>query len=199
MTLLVSVEEFCVRTGSTADRSRIRALLQDASEAVLVEALNEHGQLFVAGTSADTRVENCEGRFYLPQRPVADVASVTVDGVELSTDEYRWEPGGYGRPAVIVARSGGADARFDAAEATVTYTHGWASTPGPVRSVIVGMVRDALGRGDGGQRVTGVQLGQFSEQYANQEQAPEMTLPGPAKSLIDDMCCVSRHASVPVQ
>src|SRR5690606_11233835 len=117
------------------------------------------------------------------------VASVTIDGVALDPTGYRWVGGGNRRHAVIIRRVSGRDDRFTAPEATVTYTHGWAATPGQIVAAIVAMTRDTANRGANGGAVTSETLGPFAEQSEPVSTGPaDMSVPGSTRSLLDRLC-----------
>lgn len=191
---LVSVEDFVHLTGSTAPKPRIKALLVAASSAVLAEA---HGQELVRASSTDTVVFNWEGRFYLPQRPVISIESVTINGIELADDEYRWTAGGNRRHAVIVRRCDGRDASFTAAEATVSYTHGWEELPGQITMAIVALVSGSLATSAGTSVITSMTLGPYSETHQPIAHSADMAVPGSTRSLLERLCGVDGFASVP--
>ena len=186
---LVSVEDFVTITCSAAPTAQIRALLAQASSAVLAEA---RGQQIVAGTSTDVTVRNYEGVFYLPQRPVTAITSVVVNDAELVENvDYRWTPGGNRRPAMIIRQVDGLDVLFDSATATVTYSHGWAELPGQISAAIVAMVANSIATNSGTTVLTGTTIGPFSESYA-------ASVPPNVKDVVDHVCGVDRDTSVPI-
>lgn len=198
MTTLVSAEEYRSITGDTCDDRRLRVLLKHASSAILAEA---HGQEIVSSTSTDTVVFNYEGRFYLPQRPVTNVASVTVNGEELETNDYRWTAGGNRRHAMIIRRYNGLDGVFFQPEATVTYTHGWATVPGQIVMAVVAIVSNLIATQTGTRDLTMRQIGNTQERYAQKLdlQLPDMNVTGSTRAILDKLCEVDQHGSVSVQ
>jgi hypothetical protein len=195
MTLLVSVDEYQAVTGDTCDKGRLTSLLTYASSAILAEA---HGQQIVAGSSTDTIVFNYEGRFYLPQRPVTAVASVTIDGELLDPTGYRWTAGGNRRHATIIRRCDGHDSSFRCAEATVTYSHGWAVVPGQIVMAIVAMVRSAIATDMGTRELVSKTIGGSTDQYATTDRTADMNVAGSTRALLDKLCGVDGFGSVSV-
>lgn len=138
MAALASVEDYEALTGqqlSKEERPRLTLLLGWASDAVLAAA---NDQAIVSTVYEDVTLYNRDGRFWFPQRPVTAVGEVTVDGVTLTEGtDYRWTPGGSGRPALLIRRVSGVDSHWTCPEATVdTVTAGWATVPGPLVSVV---------------------------------------------------------------
>lgn len=132
-------EALAGQTLDDAETARVTLLLDAASEAVLAGA---NGQLIIEDTYTDVTIYNRDGRFWFPQRPVTDVASVEVDGVTLTEDDdYRWTSGGNGRPALLIRRVDGRDSQWTYPEAVVTYTAGWATVPWPIRAAVVATVK----------------------------------------------------------
>jgi hypothetical protein len=187
---LASVESYETVVGpvGAGDRDRVAGLLAMASDAVLEAA---HGQQILAATSSDVTVYAHEGVLYLPQRPVTAVASVEVDGNLIDPDSYRWEPGGRRRHARIIYRSAGADSRWTAPEAVVTYSHGWATVPGPIVAVVCRMAFGALSAGGGGVAVEWRAEDLSEKVDPATVPAADMSITGAAQRTIDAWCGVA--------
>jgi len=193
MAALASVEFYETVTGSCADRGRVEALLAAASDVVRLEA----GQTISAATSTDVVLRNFEGMFYFPQRPVRSVASVTVDGDVVDSDSYRWEAGGDGRHARLIALdSNGDDTDWTVQRATVTYDHGWTAIPGDIAMAVAVMAAGVVS-GAGGPRVTQHSIEGFSESFDGGPN-PDMTLTDSVRATIQRRCGVPRFASVQI-
>lgn len=196
MTQLVSTDEYETITGQPVDNaSQVDALLDIASDAVLT---NAHGQNLTSQEYEDVVLYNHRGRFTFPQRPVTDVASVTIDGTVLTTDEYRFTSGGNRRPAYLIRRVDGVDSEWLDAEATVTYTAGWETLPGQIKSAIVAMVEGRIAAG-GGQVLAAESLGEHREEYSAPLQPVDMSCSDSTQRILDRLCGVDRDPSVMVQ
>lgn len=188
---LAGIEDFELIAGPAADEDRVMRLIEMASDSVLAEA---HGQQIVAGSSTEV-LQPWSGLIWLPQRPVTAVTEVAVDGEVVDPSRYRFTRGAHGRPALLVARRGGADVAWRS-EVTVTYDHGWDPVPGQVRAAVATMVAQVLGL-DGGPARSQRQTGPFMDAYRD-PQTPDMAPTGPTKSMLDTLCRVRSPASVPV-
>lgn len=178
------------------DVARVTRLLEMASDGVLGGA---HGQLIAAGTATIT-ARAWGGRIWLPQRPVRAVTSVVIDDVELVAGvDYRWEPGGDRRPALIIRRRDGGDSIWlSDVEATVTYDYGWVTIPGPIVAIVVSMARAAQDT-EGGPAVTSWSAGEFSERVERSTlQAGDLTPSGAAQATLDRWCGVDGPTTVPI-
>lgn len=198
MTALASIDDYTAITGqapSSAETSRLNRLLEAASESVLAGA---HGQNIVSTVYTAQTVYNRDGRFWLPQRPVTAVASVVVDGVTLTHGtHYRWTPGGDGRPALIIRRVSGVDSVWNTAEASVTYTAGWATVPWPIRAAVCVTAKQVF-QGSAMSPYGAVSpSGDFGETYPASmlDHLPMRLLPSTRK-VIDEWTMVDRASSV---
>ncbi|MEV4908713.1 hypothetical protein AB0N46_29220 [Streptomyces albidoflavus] len=135
---LVTVAELAALLGRTftpAQEAQAQALLDQASS--VVRAYVRQGltratsTLTVSMRRADPVLHQCGGLVTLPQRPVVDVASVSVDGV--STQDW-WQEG-----QEILLRSGAWSSPPTAhrpPQVTVTYTHGFDPVPGDIKAIV---------------------------------------------------------------
>jgi hypothetical protein len=191
--VLASIDDYAAVTGSyPADEGRVHRLLELASDAVLAGA---HGQQIVSGTVTST-VRPWEGVAYLPQRPMTAVASVVADGATVDPSEYRWEPGGNRRPALLIRREDGRDVWWPMGELTVEYTAGWVVVPGQIVAAVVAMVVGTMTAG-GGPAVTQEGAGPFQMSFAP-GQSPDLSLTRSTRRLLDQLCGVDGPSSVPV-
>lgn len=195
---LATTTDYQTLTGQTLDDDetrRVADLLDMASEVVLA---NAHGQLIVSDTYTDVTLYGHEGVFLFPQRPVTAVAAVEVDGVTFTSDDYRWTPGGNGRPAELIKRVSGRDVQWGWHEATVTYTAGWAEVPAQIKAAVVAVVNGVY-RGSTDTLYTSTAGGAPMPEYP----APNLNLLAmkvtPAvQAVIDSVCKVRKPASVAV-
>lgn len=217
MTLLASTDDFQAITGQTLDGSgltRVSTLLGFASDAVLASA---HGQEIVQSESTET-LRQFDGVFYFPQRPVAAVSLVEINGLTVDPSLYRWEAGGNRRPAKLIRRYLGSDYRWGEvaeypwaefpgrypylgrtleAEATVTYTHGWDPIPGQIIGAVVAMVAGVMETG-GGTRVSSEANGTWQAAYET-GQASDFSVSDSTRKLLDRLCGVDGFAFVPAK
>ena len=193
---LASTDDYETITGQPVDNAaQVDALLEIASEAVLAGA---HGQNIIETTYEDATLYNSHGVFRFPQRPVSAVASVTVDGVELSTDDYRFTPGGSRRHAYLIRRVDGFDSTWPDAECVVTYTAGWANVPMVVKAAVVAMAEARIAAA-GGQVLAAETLGGHREEFVQASaQTTDMAVPSSTQKILDRMCGVPRDQSVPI-
>lgn len=198
MTALASTTDYETLTGQhldDAEVTRVGDLLEMASEAVLAGA---HGQNITSQTYTDATLYVHEGRFLFPQRPVTAVSSVVVDGTTYTTDDYRWIPGGDGRPAELIYRVSGYDRPWPYHEAVVTYTAGWATVPFPLRAAVVAMASGAY-RGSTNTVITTTAGGAPIPEYpAINIALTALKLTPAVQAVIDTWCKVRLPASVEV-
>lgn len=166
MTAPVSVSDYQTHTGQTVapeEAARVQDLLETSWDELLAGA---HGQAILSATYTAVTIYNRNGRFWFPQRPVTNVASVVVDGVTLTANtDYRLEVGGQGRPALLVRRINDRDAVFHCPEATVTYTAGWETLPTPLRAVVCTMAKRSYQGSAATPTVEVTPSGAFGESY----------------------------------
>lgn len=190
MTSLATTDNYETVAGpiGSVDRPRVQRLLDMASDAVLGAA---HGQQIVAGVSSGVTVFAHDGVLYLPQRPVTAVAEVMVDGDIVDPSEYRFEAGGQRRHARLIRRSGAADSLWDVPEATVTYSHGWATVPGPIVALVVSLAAGAMSAG-GGPVPIEWHAEDVGEKYdAATVQHGNLTITGAGQKMLDRWCGVA--------
>ncbi|MGE3835250.1 MAG: hypothetical protein AB7H43_10735 [Acidimicrobiia bacterium] len=158
----VDYEELLGVTLEGADVTRVERLLELATQSVLASA---HGQLIAEDVTVDLELIPVDGLIVLPQRPVTAVAEVVYQGSVLGAEDYRWTPGGDGRPAYLIRVVNGFD-RGWTHPVTVTYTHGWATTPEQVVAAVV-FLAAALRRAgdDDGRTVSTESVGSYSVGY----------------------------------
>ncbi|PAX92709.1 hypothetical protein CLM85_18570 [Streptomyces albidoflavus] len=135
---LVTVAELAALLGRTftpAQEAQAQALLDQASSVVRAyvrqDLTRATSTLTVSMRRADPVLHRCGGLVTLPQRPVVDVASVSVDGV--STQDW-WQEG-----QEILLRSGAWSSPPTAhrpPQVTVTYTHGFDPVPGDIKAIV---------------------------------------------------------------
>ncbi|KUL59681.1 hypothetical protein ADL32_19125 [Streptomyces albidoflavus] len=135
---LVTVAELAALLGRTftpAQEAQAQALLDQASSVVRAyvrqDLTRATSTLTVSMRRADPVLHRCGGLVTLPQRPVVDVESVSVDGV--STQDW-WQEG-----QEILLRSGAWSSPPTAhrpPQVTVTYTHGFDPAPGDIKAIV---------------------------------------------------------------
>lgn len=135
---LVTVAELAALLGRTftpAQETQAQALLDQASSVVRAyvrqDLTRATSTLTVSMRRADPVLHRCGGLVTLPQRPVVDIASVSVDGV--STQDW-WQEG-----QEILLRSGSwfsPPTAHRPPQVAVTYTHGFDPVPGDIRAIV---------------------------------------------------------------
>lgn len=209
MSAPVSIADYEAITGlvvaGTDSEARVQALLDRAWSAVLTEA---NGQAIISTTYTDVPLIPFEGVAYLPQRPVTDVASVTLNGDELTADtDYRWVAGGNGRPAKLIRRFGGIDSYWQTlagfpgitsppGEVVVTYTAGWETLPAAIEGIVIAMTRAAFDNG-GSDGVVSETTGPFSATY-DAPRSGAMRLSDADKAEIAAICGIRGPSSVQI-
>lgn len=98
----------------------------------------------------------------LPRRPVAAVASVAVDGVELAESAWEWNPG---RPRVWLLAAPSWAGREPVA--SVTYTGGWTVIPDDIRAVALSVAARVYRSADG---LRSVSIDDYSETRAGSDE-----------------------------
>jgi len=193
---LATIADYEAITGITVpdapspERTRIELLLELGSSAVLAGA---GGQLITQTTNTSVLIQPYEGIGYLPQRPVNSITTVIVEGETLTANtDYRFEPGGYGRPAKLIRRVNGFDSWWTC-ELTVTYVSGWATIPGQVKAIVVAIAKSAVDN-DGGAAPNSIALGGFAQGWDSPQQAG-MALSPLDLSTIAQLCGVQGHGS----
>lgn len=208
---LATTADYEAITGNMLDdpspeRTRVERLLELSESAVLAGA---NGQNIISQDYTSIGIHPFEGVAYLPQRPVSAVDSVVVvnsDGTEttLAADDYRFEPGGNGRPAKLIRRRYGRDDwwSLDERDLLVDYTAGWVSVPGQIIGMQIAMVAGTIA-GNGGPAVISHSetLGGYADtdtyDAAEARQANYALTPSDLATL-DRLCSVANHGSVPV-
>jgi hypothetical protein len=210
MTALASITDYEAITGltvaETSDEARVTRLLELASDAVLASAA---GQAIASDTYTNEVIRPHEGVGYFTQRPVTAVAEVTLNG-ELLVEgtDYRWTPGGNGRPAKLIRQWGGVDHYWSAYagfvgftgttdEILVTYTAGWDPIPGQIIAIVVAMAK-AMFDGGGDRQATSETVGPFSTSYA-EVRSTSLALTDADQQVIDALCGVRAPGSVTIR
>ena len=194
MATLASIADYETITGETvpaapnAQRTRIEGLIALASEAVLAGA---HGQLIEQATYTAVTLNTHDGIAYLPQRPVTAIASVVVDGITLAPTDYRWTPGGFGQPALLIRQVDGLDARWTS-RPIATFTAGWSPVHGQIRAAIVSMVVSSMEVGGGSPATQHSETaGPFTVQdsYVGvEQQQANLALTASTQAVLDRLC-----------
>jgi hypothetical protein len=136
---LVTVADFATRLGRTftpQQELQAQALLDDASSVVRAYVRQDITRATTTDVftmrRADPLLHRCGGVVTLPQRPVVDIASVSVDGT--TTSDW-WQ-----EDSDILVRAWTWDhppAAHRAPQVTVTYTHGWDPVPGNIQAIVM--------------------------------------------------------------
>lgn len=136
---LVTVADFAARLGRTftpAQELQAQALLDDASSVVRAHIRLDISRATTTDTftmrRADPLLHRCGGVVTLPQRPVVDIAAVTVNGT--ATQDW-WQEGDE-----VLVRAWSWDqppAAHRAPQVAVTYTHGWDPVPGEIQAIVM--------------------------------------------------------------
>jgi hypothetical protein len=124
------------RTFTPEQELQAQALLDQASAVVRAYVRQDITQATTTDTFTMRRVNpvlyRCTGAVTLPQRPVTDIDSVTVNGTV--TQDW-WQDGND-----LLLRSAAWDqppAANRPPQVTVTYTHGWDEVPGDIRAIVL--------------------------------------------------------------
>lgn len=124
------------RTFTTEQEAQAQALLDQASSIVRAYVRQDITQATTTDTftmrRADPLLHRCGGVVTLPQRPVVDVDTVSVNGTAV-TDW--WQEG-----SDLLVRAwawGQPPAAHRAPQVTVTYTHGWDPVPGDIQAIVM--------------------------------------------------------------
>jgi hypothetical protein len=136
---LVTVADLATRLGRTftpQQELQAQALLDDASSVVRAYVRQDITRATTTDVftmrRADPLLHRCGGVVTLPQRPVVDIASVSVDGT--ATSDW-WQ-----EDSDILVRAWTWDhppAAHRAPQVTVTYTHGWDPVPGDIQAIVM--------------------------------------------------------------
>lgn len=195
MATLASIDDYEALTGSleTPDVARVRRLLELASDAVLARA---HGQNIISQEYEDVVLYNHDGRFWFPQRPVTNVASVVVDGETIDPSSYRFTSGGDGRPALLIRRCEGRDVSWHCPEATATFTAGWDPIHGQLVASVVATAHGAYNSSDATTQTVTPEGQAISSFPSVSLAALTMKLQPSVCKVIDDLTKVDGPASV---
>lgn len=124
------------RTFTPEQEAQAQALLDQASSIVRAYVRQDITQATTTDTftmrRADPLLHRCGGVVTLPQRPVVDVDTVSVNGTAV-TDW--WQEG-----SDLLVRAwawDGPPAAHRAPQVTVTYTHGWDPVPGDIQAIVM--------------------------------------------------------------
>ncbi|MFM9703595.1 hypothetical protein [Streptomyces galilaeus] len=136
---LVTVADLAARLGRTltpTQELQAQALLDDASSVVRAYVRLDITRATTTDTftmrRADPLLHRCGGVVTLPQRPVVDIASVSVNGTAM-TDWWQDDN-------EILVRAWAWDqppAAHRPPQVTVTYTHGWDPVPGDIQAIVM--------------------------------------------------------------
>jgi hypothetical protein len=215
---LATTTHYTAITGQTLDEAltaRVETLLDLASGVVVAAA---GGQAIESATYTDEIIRPWEGIGYFTQRPVTAVTSVSwvVGGaapLDLTADaDYRFQPGGYRRPARLIRVVGGADSYWsnpstyadpELALTTgesyllATYTAGYATVPAQIVGLVVALVKNTIDAG-GGAGLKAESMGAYSVTY--DEALPAgMDLTDRQRAMVEDLTGVDGFNSVPVK
>jgi hypothetical protein len=122
------------RTFTPEQELQAQALLDQASSVIRAYVRLDITQATTTDTftmrRADPLLHGCGGAVTLPQRPVVDIASVSIDGV--ATQDW-WQDG---NDLLLHSRTWGrVPAAHRPPQVTVTYTHGWDPVPGDIQAI----------------------------------------------------------------
>lgn len=191
---LANIADYEAITGTTVAAEqvdRIERLLDLSSSAVLAGA---HGQLIEQTTFTDLVCRPSDGLIYLPQRPVQSITTVAYEGETITAGTgYRVEPGGDGRPALLIRRCDGRDAAW-LCDVTVSGVAGWDPIPGQIISMVVAMSSSAV-ENDGGTAPNQDTAGPFSSSWDDPQPAGDLTIK--QQATLDRLCGLRSPASVP--
>lgn len=152
---LATTADYQVRHGTPSSADQVAVLLDDASSFV-----REESRQTISRVSDDEVVLVGDGSdlVQLPELPVVEVTSVSVEGTDLAAGEWKLLPVGQ------IRRRGGCWRHDDLI--TVTYSHGWDPVPDWVVNLICSTVQRAL-RPAAQLGVQGQTVGSQSIQYAS--------------------------------
>lgn len=112
----------------------------------------------------------------LPTLMLTAVASVTVDGTALTTDEFTWTEAGVLKRATNI--------RWGSGSVVVAFTHGYDAAPADVTAVVQAVAQRAVDNPGSRPRS---QVGPFADTYSQSgfNQAPAMGLLDAEKAILD--------------
>jgi hypothetical protein len=156
MTTFATIEELAAYTGreiaeDNASAALALSMASDAVRAYCMQNISAVANEAYTAEGPDSRV------ILLPEVPVTAVASVEVDGTALETTEYNWTRTG------ILSRIGGVW-QPDSTEIVITYSHGYATTPGPVKAATLSLAARIIDAPAGVKQET---IGAYSVTYSN--------------------------------
>ena len=193
---LASIEDYLAITGkdpAAVDFDRVLRLLEMASSSVLAGARSTDR------LRAVQRHRPASGRRRPPPAAPRDRHLLGDRGWHRGhLPGWRWEPGGYRRPARLIRRVDGHDAPWTCAELVVTGTAGWDPIPGQLVAAVVAMAH-GVAENNGSPALASEGAGPFNASVVpGHVQAPNMALTDSTRAIIDDLCGVARGASVAI-
>lgn len=194
MTALACVSDVEVRLGRTFtsdEAGRVAALLDDAS--ALVRSYTR--QNFAPPTSETIALRASAGVVRLPKRPVTDVTSVVLIGLNGTPDitivGWGWDGldvvdvSGWDR-VIVNLPEWVHDRACLPATYRVTYTHGYDTVPADVVAVVCAMVGRTMSAPSTASGVTSETIGSYSYRTAEPGMGVTATLTAADKALLDD-------------
>ena len=166
---LATVDDLAVllqRTFTPAEAAGAELALEIASDAI-----RTFTRQTLSRVDLDELVLDANGVFelWLPERPVIDVASITIGGSVVSPASYEWNRSGrirfpaglgyLGEHGYLVAAT---------QQATIIYSHGFDPMRGDIRGIALDMVMAAVEL-PGASGVTQEQIGNYSVTFNNQK------------------------------
>jgi hypothetical protein len=167
---LATVEQVQTILGDDdVDAERVRLLIDVASANVR----RYTGQHLSAVSGDEYTTNGSDGQvIFLPQLPVTAIVSVSVDGAELTDDEYEWDAYGV---VERVAGSWSAKRRG----IVVRYSHGYSDVPDDIVGVVAATVGAMLDNPAG---VRSEQIGSYRVTYGED---PDGFFPAAAREILD--------------
>jgi hypothetical protein len=156
MTTFATIEELAAYTGReiAEDNASAALALSMASDAVRAYCM----QNISAVANEEYTAEGPNSRvILLPEVPVTAIASVEIDGTALETTEYTWTRTGILTKLANIWQT-------ETADVIITYSHGYATTPGPVKAATLSLAARILDAPAGVKQET---IGAYSVTYSN--------------------------------
>jgi hypothetical protein len=173
---LVDVEMVTGQTTAEADEARVTYLLDAASDVVRAYV----GQTFELVVDDVVELYPADAVLRLPQLPVTDIGGITIDGVTIAADAYRWSH--YGIVVPSTTSVFGAWPWSTGTPLVVTYSHGFATPPPWLAAIVATMVAAAVVSTPDSLVYTSLTAGSTAEVF--RDRGAGMVIPRSARTLL---------------
>lgn len=176
------VEATLLRALTSNEQNYVDALLARASRAVRVYT----GQYIEQVTDDEvTVIPDPYGNLRLPQWPVTDVASVTVNGDEIDPTSYVWNRQGVIRQHTLNSFEINGTPIAWRTPVVVTYTHGYEEIPDDIIGVVADLVAGRLLSPAGSGAVKAAQVDDVRVEYDVATATASVDLTDDQKTILD--------------